>query len=166
MTISFQKQEIVNSGYALPEKGPYFAKITKAEYRIPTETTKNPYLNITYEITNSMKERKGLIFDMLSTSDKDFPRYRFNRFMTALNLVDKQFGSYEDICKVLPNRELGIIIKEDNSEWVKQNPDKARMIIADSDGIYYTAEEIKGFMPEVTEAGGEGAVPFDIDEDF
>lgn len=152
MPISFQKTE-AKAAFELPQKGPYYAKITGAEVKNPTDPSKYPYLNLTYEIYNEKKEKKGLIFDMLSTSDHPFCQQRMGRFITALGLDGKEFGSYNDICKVIKDRKLGFFITSDSSDYVKQNPDKARMIVDSRDeGIYYTTSEISTFMPEIGNA--------------
>jgi len=189
MSISFQKTD-AKAAFELPAKGPYYAKITSAEVKNPTDPTKYPYLNITYEIYDFKKEKKGIIFDMLSTSDHPFCQQRLGRFMTALGLAGKEFATYSDICKVIKDRKLGFFITPDTSDYVKQNPDKARMIVDSRDeGIYYSVPEMGPFMPEIPQinrptattpasapaaapppaapASNESALPFDVDnEDF
>lgn len=152
MAISFQKTN-AQVQFTMPEKGPYYAKITAAEIKTPADPSKYPYLNITYEIYNAKKEKKGMIFDMLSTSDAQFPQYRMARFITALGLDGKEFNSYGDICKVIKERKLGFFITPDTSDYVKANPDKARMIVDSKDeGVYYTTTEIATYMPEIAPA--------------
>lgn len=180
MAISFQKTAAqAQARYALPEKGPYFAKITNAEYGIPATPDKTPYLNITYEIYNSKKEKKGIIFDRLYISDAAFTQYRLSRFMTVLGLDGKEFGSYDDICKVVKERKLGFFITPDVSDYAKENPDKARMIVdTKAEGIFYTTAEIAEHMPEFSkpaepakpaesvEPASNDSAPFDVDADF
>lgn len=175
MPISFQKTEI-KPMFALPEKGPYFAKITAAEFKRPDDVTKSPYLNLSYEIYNSQKEKKGVIFDMLSTSEHPFCQQRMGRFITAIGLAGKTFNSYEEICKVIKERKLGFFITPDVSEWAKNNPDKARMVVDSKDeGIYYTTEEIANYMPDTlqpkqnkptTDNTSTDSAPIDVEEDF
>lgn len=181
MAIIFQKTE-AKAAFELPAKGPYYGKITGAEVKTPDDPAKYPYLNITYEIYDVNKVKQGLIFDMLSTSDHPCCQHRMGRFITALGLDGKEFGSYGDICKVIKGRKLGFFITPDVSEYVKNNPDKARMIVdRKDDGIYYNVTEIATFMPEAPKAAPAPAptpaatpaidasnesAPIDVDEDF
>ncbi len=174
MAISFQKTDVKASSFGLPPKGPYFAKIVTAEYKLPKEQGKNPYINVSFEIYDNLKQKKGMIFDMLSTSNHALCQHRMGRFMTALGLDGKEFGSYADICKVIVERKLGFFITLDTSDYVKNNPDKARMIVdSRDDGIYYSVAEIANYMPETntkektepTEVSNDSA-PFDTDDDF
>ena len=149
MALIFKKTEAKIGSFTLPEKGPYVAKVTNAEVKQPADPAKHPYLSLAYEICDRTGVKKGMIFDILSTSPAEFCTYRLGRFMDAIGLTDKEFNSYEDICKVAITRQLGFFICEDNSQYVKDNPDKARMIIdTKNDGIYFNVNDIKTYMPE------------------
>ena len=88
---STKPQSTVPAGY-------YMATIVKAEMK-KSKNTNADYLSIQYDL-NDGAGHTGKLFDMLMESEKEFLRYKLQRFLTALQL--NLTGSFElkDLCKL------------------------------------------------------------------
>lgn len=100
--------------------GFYKAKIIKAEMKT-SKTSGDAYLSVQYDLRND-NGVTGKLFDMHFDSEKEFLRYKLQRFLTALNL--NLTGSFElkDLCKLINGKELIVDVDvEDNAQYGKRN---------------------------------------------
>lgn len=85
-------------------KGFYQATIIKAEMR-KSRNTGVDYLSIQYDLNNG-KENVGKLYDMQFDSEKEFLRYKLQRFLTALRLDLKGSFELKDLCKLVNGKRL------------------------------------------------------------
>lgn len=100
--------------------GYYMATIVKAEMR-KSNNTGSEYLSLQYDLNNGAGVT-GKLFDMQFDSEKEFLRYKLQRFLTALNL--NLSGSFElkDLCKLVNGKKLVVDVGvEDNAQYGKRN---------------------------------------------
>ena len=84
--------------------GYYMATIVKAEMKKSTNTGAD-YLSLQYDLNNGAGVT-GKLFDIQMESEKEFLRYKLQRFLTALNL--NLSGSFElrDLCKLVNGKKF------------------------------------------------------------
>lgn len=175
MAINFQTTE-AKAPNQLPEPGYYYAKVTAAEMKQPKDVTKNPYLSVTYDLINADKNKCGVLFDIISESDKPFMMYKLQRFGQALGLVGKSL-ELKDLPKIIIGKVIIFRVKIEKNE---QYGDRAVVDIGD-EGIYYAKNEASSFFevktnptPAATPAPQpiqeditDESAPFDVgDDDF
>ena len=99
--------------------GFYQATIIKAEMR-KSKNTGNDYLSIQYDLNNGAGIT-GKLYDMQMESEKEFLRYKLQRFLTALQL--NLVGSFElkDLCKLINGKKLIVDVTVEDSDKGKQN---------------------------------------------
>lgn len=100
--------------------GYYMATIVKAEMKRSTNTGAE-YLSLQYDLNNGAGVT-GKLFDLQMESEKEFLRYKLQRFLTALNL--NLSGSFElkDLCKLVNGKKLIVDVSvEDNTQYGKRN---------------------------------------------
>ena len=79
------------------------------------------YLSLQYDLNNGAGVT-GKLFDMQMESEKEFLRYKLQRFLTALNL--NLNGSFElrDLCKLVNGKKFVVdVTVEDNAQYGKRN---------------------------------------------
>ena len=175
MAINFQQTD-AKSPNQLPEPGYYYAKITAAEMKQPKDVTKNPYLNVTYDLLDASKNKCGVLFDIVSESDKPFMIYKLQRFGQALGLVGKSL-ELRDLPKIIVGKVIIFRVKIEKNE---QYGDRAVVDIND-EGIYYARTEAANFFElpkestqaapapkKIEEPTEDDSAPFDVgsDDDF
>lgn len=100
--------------------GFYKATIIKAEMK-RSQNTGNEYLSIQYDLTNDAGQ-SGKLFDILMESEKEFLRYKLQRFLTALNLNLTGAFELKDLCKLINNKKLIVDVQvEDDDKYGKRN---------------------------------------------
>ena len=100
--------------------GFYKAKIMKAEMKV-SQNSGAPYLSIQYDVKDDAGHT-GKVFDMLFDSEKEFLRYKLQRFLTALNLTLPGSFELKDLCKLINGKELIVDVDvEDNAQYGKRN---------------------------------------------
>ena len=99
-------------------KGFYMATILKAEMKI--SKTGNPYLSLQYDL-NDGASKTGKLFDLQMESEKEFLRYKLQRFINALQL--NLAGSFEmkDLCKLVTGKKLIVDVTSEDSDRGEQN---------------------------------------------
>lgn len=110
---STKPQSVLPAGY-------YMATIVKAEMK-RSQNTGSEYLSLQYDL-NDGKGVTGKLFDLQMESEKEFLRYKLQRFLTALNL--NLSGSFElkDLCKLVNGKKFVIDVGvEDNEQYGKRN---------------------------------------------
>lgn len=116
--------------------GFYKATIVKAEMRT-SKNTGNSYLSIQYDLNNGAGVT-GKLFDMQFDSEKEFLRYKLQRFLTALQLNLQGSFELKDLCKLVNNKQLVVDITIEDAK--DGNP--ARNVINSFDHeIYYPISE-------------------------
>lgn len=117
MAINFNELPSTKPVTVLP-KGFYMATILKAEMKI--SKTGNPYLNLQYDL-NDGAGKTGKLFDLQMESEKEFLRYKLQRFINALQL--NLAGSFEmkDICKLVTGKKLIVDVTSEDSDRGEQN---------------------------------------------
>ena len=139
-------QNVLPAGY-------YQATIVNAEMRI-SKNTKNPYLSIQYDLNNGAGIT-GKLYDLQMESEKEFLRYKLQRFLTALQL--NLSGSFElkDLCKLINGKKLVVdvtIEKDERTGGVRNT------VNSFEHEIYYAASEWASLNAAPTD-------PFDAVED-
>lgn len=145
---STKPQNTVPAGY-------YMATIVKAEMKTSKNTNSN-YLSLQYDL-NDGKGTTGKLFDMLMESDKEFLRYKLQRFLTALQL--NLTGSFElkDLCKLVNGKKLIVDVEiEDKDQYGKRN-----VINSFDHEIYYSINEWASLTAANTEP--TNAAPTNLD---
>lgn len=115
--------------------GYYMATIVKAEMKRSANTGAE-YLSLQYDLNNG-KGQTGKLFDLQMESEKEFLRYKLQRFLTALNL--NLTGSFElkDLCKLVNGKKLVVDVGvEENEQYGKRNT-----VNSFEHEIYYTINE-------------------------
>lgn len=117
MSINFNELPSTKPVTVLP-KGFYMATILKAEMKI--SKTGNPYLSLQYDL-NDGAGKTGKLFDLQMESEKEFLRYKLQRFINALQL--NLAGSFEmkDLCKLVTGKKLIVDVTSEDSDRGEQN---------------------------------------------
>ena len=117
MAINFNELPSTKPVTVLP-KGFYMATILKAEMKI--SKTGNPYLSLQYDL-NDGAGKTGKLFDLQMESEKEFLRYKLQRFINALQL--NLTGSFEmkDLCKLVTGKKLIVDVTSEDSDRGEQN---------------------------------------------
>ena len=117
MAINFNELPSTKPVTVLP-KGFYMATILKAEMKI--SKTGNPYLSLQYDL-NDGAGKTGKLFDLQMESEKEFLRYKLQRFINALQL--NLAGSFEmkDLCKLVTGKKLIVDVTSEDSDRGEQN---------------------------------------------
>lgn len=132
--------------------GYYMATIVKAEMK-KSNNTGSEYLSLQYDLNNGAGVT-GKLFDIQMESEKEFLRYKLQRFLTALNL--NLSGSFElkDLCKLVNGKKLIVdVTVEDNAQYGKRNT-----VNSFEHEIYYNINEWASLNAAPTD-------PFDAVED-
>lgn len=158
MAINFQPTE-AKAPNQLPEPGYYYGKIIEATMRQPKDVTKQPYLNVTYELLDGLKNKAGRLYDIVAESDKPFMIYKLQRFGQALGLVGKSL-ELSDLAKVIVGKVIIFKVKTEESEGYAP---KAVVDIGD-EGIYYNKSEAASFFDPI-ETTPTAAAPKKIEVD-
>lgn len=135
--------------------GYYMATIVKAEMKKSTNTGAD-YLSLQYDLNNGAGVT-GKLFDIQMESEKEFLRYKLQRFLTALNL--NLSGSFElrDLCKLVNGKKFIVdVTVEDNAQYGKRNA-----VNSFEHEIYYNINE----WASLTSANAAPTDPFDAVED-
>lgn len=116
--------------------GFYKATIIKCEMRT-SKSTGNSYLSVLYNLNNG-KEDVGKLYDMQFDSEKEFLRYKLQRFLTALRLDLKGTFELKDLCKLINNKQLVVDITVEPAK--DGNPERNAINSFDHE-IYYSINE-------------------------
>lgn len=133
MAINYDALPSVKPQNTIPV-GYYMATIIKAEMR-KSKNTGNEYLSIQYDLNNGAGVT-GKLYDMQMESEKEFLRYKLQRFITALQL--NLVGSFEmkDLCKLVNGKKLIVDVTVEDSDQGKRN-----VINSFEHEIYYPINE-------------------------
>lgn len=103
-----------NKPNMLPEPGRYIAKIQKPEMRSSKDDpTKPQHLNMQLLLSNPDGTGAGSMFDMLTESDNEIPRYKLQRFITALEIPIVDYFELKDIAKIIDGKQFIVDITHD-----------------------------------------------------
>lgn len=138
---------------AIPPKGPYYALIEKAEMRQPKDEDKRPYLSLAYSLKNKDGVSQGKLFDILSESDSDIPRYKLQRFITALQIPITGSFELKDLAKIVPGKSFIVDVIED-----KRSDRPQATVDVFSGEIYYPLSEASAVFGDPT----DDTVPFEF----
>lgn len=103
MAINYDSLPSVKPESTVPA-GFYKATIIKAEMR-KSKNTGAEYLSLQYDLNNGT-QNVGKLFDMQFDSEKEFLRYKLQRFLTALRLDLRGTFELKDLCKLVNNKQL------------------------------------------------------------
>ena len=87
----------------LLEAGKYKADILKAEMKRSQAGAE--YMALTFDLTGIAGE-KGKLWDNFFDSDKELPRYKLQRLITALNLNLTGLFELKDLCKIVAGKQI------------------------------------------------------------
>lgn len=156
MSINYDALPSTKPQNTLPS-GFYMATIVKAEMKRSTNTGSD-YLSLQYDLNNGAGVT-GKLFDIQMESEKEFLRYKLQRFLTALNL--NLSGSFElkDLCKLVNGKKFIVdVTVEDNAQYGKRNT-----VNSFEHEIYYNINE----WASLTSANAAPTTPFDaVEEDI
>ena len=135
---SSKPQNVLPSGY-------YMATIVKAEMKRSTNTGAD-YLSLQYDLNNGAGVT-GKLFDLQMESEKEFLRYKLQRFLTALNLNLTGTFELKDLCKLVNGKKLIVDVSvEENAQYGKRNT-----VNSFEHEIYYNVNEWASMHAEPTE---------------
>lgn len=158
MAINYDSLPSTKPASVLPA-GFYKATIIKAEMRTSKNTGAN-YLSLQYDLNNG-KENVGKLFDMQFDSEKEFLRYKLQRFITALRLDLRGSFELKDLCKLVTNKQLIVDVTIDPAK--DGNPER-NAINSFEHEIYYPISDwaaMTGAVPST--AVEEVPAPTDAD---
>lgn len=135
MAINFESLP-TNKPVILATKGTYFAKIDKADMVKPKTPGKPDYLNLQLSLADKNHKSAGKLFDILTESDSQLPRYKLGRFITALKLPLTEF-ELKDLAKIIVGKEFLVdVTVQENEGYAPRN-----VVDALTNEIYYPLEE-------------------------
>ena len=102
------------TGY-FKEPGIYKAKIITAEMRKGQTSGKN-YLSITYELTDKNNKPAGKFFDNFFDVDKEIPKWKIKRFITAIGLTGLTTFELSQLTKICVNKTILVDIGVDSKD--------------------------------------------------
>lgn len=125
------------AGFTTIEKGRYLGTIEKAEMKQGKDTSRPPYLNITWNLSKE-GEPIGKFFDLITEpGDSDIPRYKLKRFITALELPITGAFTLADLAKMVPGKSAFIDITVDD----KSEPARNQVDVFTGE-IYYSVNDL------------------------
>jgi hypothetical protein len=134
-------KEKPESGFTLVPEGYHLAVIEDAE--VKPSAAGNPYLSM------KLKTMHGVIFDMISESDKPAIQYKLARFITAIGLPMSGSLDLKDLPGLIKGKELVIDVKHEDNTYNGKTTKKAVVDIFEHD-IYYPASmyaDLVGLAP-------------------
>lgn len=150
MAINFNELPSTKPQNVLPA-GYYMATIVKAEMKT-SKNTGATYLSLQYDLNNGAGVT-GKLFDMQFDSEKEFLRYKLQRFLTALQLNLAGTFELKDLCKLINGKKLVVDITTEDSDRGTRNT-----INSFDHEIYYSINEWASLNAAPTS-------PFDAVED-
>lgn len=137
----------------LLDKGFYRAVIEKAEMKTP-KSGGNQYLAVTFNLFDREGKAKGKLWDNFFDVDKELPRYKIARLLTALGL--QLSGSFElrDLTKIIVNKQLLVDVSVDE----KNTPPRNQVEVFKNE-IYYPVAQWAALTGVVTDS----ELPFTFD---
>ena len=114
-----------------PTPGTYYAVITGAEVR-ESQNTFKLYLNIAYTLFDKMGNNRGIMYDVLTDSDKEIPRYKLKRFIDAIGAEFKEEFDFTDLKNAAESKAIILTAK------ISKTSDTPRLEVdVFKDDIYY-----------------------------
>ena len=101
-------------GFPVPPKGQYIAVISKAEMKQPKDQTKDMYLSMVLDLTDDAGKSHGKVFDIISSSDNEYIRFKLKRLIEALELPITGSFELKDLTKMVPGKKLRVDITVDD----------------------------------------------------
>lgn len=145
----------------VPPKGAYYATIEKAEMKQPKDTSKKPYLALTFTLKGQDGKAYGKLFDNLFETDADLVRYKLGRFIKALQIP--LTGSFElkDLCKIVVGKSLIVDVTEEKKDGY------APKAIVDvfANEVFYPMSEASNVFGTLAATGTDNDVPFVFEPD-
>lgn len=145
---------------SLLDTGFYKATITKAEMKARPKGGSD-YLALTYDCINAAG-KKGKIWDNFFDIDKELPRYKIARLITALAIPLTGNFELKDLCKVVTNKQLVVDVGVDEKAERPRN-----QVEVFKNEIYYPISEWAALAGGAVAAAAinSGDVPFTVGED-
>lgn len=134
MAINFNALPAESPSAKLLDSGKYLAQIKSAEIKTSANGT---YINVRLDLQDEAGVKLGVVYDILSESDKPLMQYKLRRFIIATGLSDALINtSFElkDLCKLVVNKTIAVEIK---AEKGKDGYQDKNVVNAFSDEIYY-----------------------------
>lgn len=118
MAINFNELPSNKPQSTLPV-GYYQATIIRAEMKT-SKTSGNPYLSLQYDL-NDGNGHTGKLFDLQMESEKEFLRYKLQRFLNAMQLNLTGPFELKDLCKLINGKRFVVDVGVEDSERGKRN---------------------------------------------
>ena len=158
MAINFDALPGSNPSGAVVPNGTYYGTIKNPEMRVPKPkedgSIGKPYLNFKLLLQNAKSEAVGSIYDMLSDSDHEIPRYKIRRFIEALALPITGAFELRDLAKIIDGKRLIVDIAED-----KRSTTPKSQVDTFSGDIYYPISEAANIFGNTAGVTGQDATP-------
>lgn len=133
MAINFDALPQEKPAGAIIPKGQYKATIEKAEMKQPKDTSKPPYLNMLFALTDKESGAPvGKLYDMLSESESTYVMYKIGRFLKALELNLGATFELKDLAKLITGKELLVDVMVDE----KSEPNRSVVDIFSGEVFY------------------------------
>lgn len=159
MAINFNSLPSTKPQNTVPN-GFYQATIIKAEMK-RSNTSGNPYLSLQYDLTDG-KGTTGKLFDLQMESEKEFLRYKLQRFLNALQLNLQGTFELKDLCKLVVGKKIIVdVTTEDNAQYGARNA-----VNSFEHEVYYPLNEWASLTAEtsIDDVLDDSDVPFDTSE--
>ena len=126
--------------FALPDVDLYMAKI--AEAKMTKSEGKPDYLNLKLQLTDHKGKSAGVVYDIISESDKSVVQYKTARFVRACGLPLVGAMELSDIAKLVQNKDIAVSINHSKETKYKGKtyPPKAQVDIFSGEAYYLPTE--------------------------
>jgi len=126
-TLNFDKLP-QNNPFGIPDQGAHFATIEKAEVKLTK--AKAEYLAVTLSLRHAETGATAKYVDNFYVeSDSEFVRFKIGRFASVLALGLTGDVDLNRLAKILPGRQLGILIKHKEEVYNGNTTTKAEVDI-------------------------------------
>jgi len=124
---------------SIPGVGFYKFTVLKAEVKQGKDTSKPPYLNLTYSLQDIKGKKCGNFFDMLFDSDAPAPSYKLKRFVLGIGLDLHGSMELRDLAKIVIGRS-GVLEIEHKPDDRDPNTMRAAVRLFGSDCFWPLSE--------------------------
>lgn len=162
MAINFDSLPQTKPNGFLIDKDFYKGTIIEAKMRTPKNGGAE-YLAVTFSLTDKDGNAKGKLWDNFFDIDKELPRYKLGRFITALRLPLSGSFELKDLCKIIVNKSVIVDVGVDE----KNTPPRNQVDVFNAEIYYHPSEwaALLGVAAEDTHTNSDAVdAPFDAED--
>jgi hypothetical protein len=119
-------------------KGCYIATIETAEMKQGKDASKPKYLSMRLGLSKADAKPIGKVFDILTESDSEIPRFKLRRFIEALRIPITGDFDLKDLVKIIVGKRMLVDICPEKRDGVLSGYDTVDVSSGD---IYYDIAE-------------------------